>query len=286
MIMPITSRKVFNTKSTFVFDSFGNGSDFRRNSVSMNRKEAMKHNRFPAYLEMSETKLNALALKRNARFNPMRKNGIVAMIHKRKWDTLEEHIKTSVGQSEVASRSKERDRNNGTILHLLCQHNPPACLTEAFVELCPDLVGTTDHNLWTPLHTAIAFSANPSVVECLLRANDTSALIHDKAGMIPLAIEAQKSDSDAGVVRLLIEANPASTLFGDKSGRIPYEHAVEAKASTRVLDSVYSATKEAMEERMVTDLGRGHCCREKMSLFSHSNSFFAMTKDGPCKVVQ
>uniref|UniRef100_A0A7R9VYJ4 Uncharacterized protein n=1 Tax=Pseudictyota dubia TaxID=2749911 RepID=A0A7R9VYJ4_9STRA len=243
-------RMFFSKKATVASNSSESASDFMKNSIHSNLIEKDNHKK----KEVLRREISTKALKKNGRTSPMTRKGIVSMIRKQKWAALEKHINTSKGRFELVMRSKERDRRNRTILHLLCERRPPASLAKSFIHLCSGLVSATDRKLWTPLHTAIAHYADVQVIECLLRANNNLAVMRDREGKVPLAIEAQKPKSDAAIARLLVKTNRATVLFRDKSGRIPYEHALEAKASESVLDCLSLATDFSLEEKAKIDL--------------------------------
>jgi hypothetical protein len=180
---------------------------------------------------------------------------LVNLARKQNWGSilklLEENGAAALEDKGTASVHLTYDKySGGNILHIMCEHHPPAKVVNHVAGMFPLLTIQLNKQKQTPLHVAAAFGASPRTIATLLKHGGSSpALMCDVRGHTPLHLHIkhctptkqvcdpgykQRTDHkkkdmgdwlvfgpDIKVLRQLAEAAPEAINMTDNEGNVP-----------------------------------------------------------------
>jgi hypothetical protein len=143
---------------------------------------------------------------------------------------------------------------NGNVLHVMCQHHPPAKLVKQVASMFPLLTVQVNRHKQTPLHVAAQCGASHRAMDALVKCGQSACLMKDINGRTPLLLHLRecsgekKCDISTGgttdecvnqgapkklqigpsvkVLRVLAEGAPDQMHMADSAGESPLNYPI------------------------------------------------------------
>jgi hypothetical protein len=185
-----------------------------------------------------------------------------------------------------ALRQLDDEHGGHTVMHMAVSRNHPRLnYVLLLAELRPELLGATDRNGSTPLHTAAnqvqsfldvlsgwsdvgSFYLDSGegkrrklrfMVRYLVEQRPQSLMEADHQGYVPLHVAVSRIVPDLNMVKLMVEARPEALLAADHTGCLPLHVAVALDETTPALEEFLAANIRCNQEDDPAALAvRGH----------------------------
>jgi ankyrin repeat protein len=234
---------------------------------------------------------------------------LVYLARKQMWGSilrlLEENGVSALEDKGTASVHLTYDNHGGgNILHIMCEHHPPANVVNHVAGTFPLLTMQLNEQKQTPLHVAAAFGASPRIIATLLKHGGSSpARMRDAKGHTPLHLHIKhctptKQVCDAGyrqradhgkkdkdwlvfgpdikVLRQLAEAAPEAINMTDNEGNVPSDL---AEGSQRKVKKESPGERFALAERRLSTI-KQHIPKNEFAKFARRATWHKnITKD-------
>lgn len=166
------------------------------------------------------------------------------LISLQKWKEVEKAIDMNSLDHNVESLC--HGQNINFLLHDACQCKPPLYVIKALLKISPSSIFVTDNMGHLPLHIAVIYNAEASVVSFLLSRHPNAATSQNEKGQTALHLLFSCNDcltyhdtsSRNEISTLLCEACPESVLMEDYSGKCPIEYAVEKEVDKEIIKNL------------------------------------------------